>query len=167
MSHHAQGKLNASIRFFLNKITSQPIADCVSKTCNSSTGCVASKPNLSIKNISMKVLVTGGRDFDDQNLVDTTLNRLHNESPIQYLIHGAAKGADQAAGDWARVNNVHEIKCPSDWRRYGRAAGPIRNKSMLDNHRPDLLVAFPGGKGTAHMIELARKAGLKIIHVKE
>jgi len=114
----------------------------------------------------MKVLVTGGRDFDDQNLVDTTLNRLHSESPIHCLIHGGAKGADQAAGDWARVNNVHKIECPSDWRRYGRAAGPIRNKSMLDNHRPDLLVAFPGGKGTAHMIGLARKARIKIIHVK-
>ena len=53
---------------------------------------------------------------------------------------------------------------PADWKRHGRAAGPIRNGEMLKD-RPDLVVAFPGGKGTANMVTQATNAGIEIVLV--
>jgi hypothetical protein len=111
----------------------------------------------------MKVLITGGRDFEDEDLLQQILGRLHSATPFSCLIHGAAKGADQLAGKWATENGVEAIACPADWKRHGRGAGPTRNKQMLEDHKPDLVVAFPGGKGTANMVALAQKAGTKIV----
>lgn len=111
----------------------------------------------------MKVLITGGRDFDDIVLLTETLNRLHTDLSFTCLIHGAAKGADRLAGQWAQDNGVEEIACPADWKRHGRGAGPARNKQMLEVHKPDLVVAFPGGKGTSHMVGLAQKAGTRVV----
>lgn len=115
----------------------------------------------------MRLLITGGRDFDDEHLLKVTLDRLHAESPFTCLIHGAAKGADRLAGQWAQANGVEEVACPADWRRHGRGAGPVRNKLMLEEHKPDLLVAFPGGKGTASMVGIAEKAGLQVVFANE
>lgn len=114
----------------------------------------------------MKVLITGGRDFDDDDLLSETLDRLHAENSFQCLIHGAAKGADRLAAQWAQENGVEEKACPADWRLHGRGAGHVRNKLMLGEHEPDLLVAFPGGKGTAHMVGLAEKAGVRVVLAK-
>ena len=50
----------------------------------------------------------------------------------------------------------------ADWDRHGKAAGPIRNKQMLDEGKPDLVVAFEGGKGTANMIAQAEAAGVRV-----
>ena len=115
----------------------------------------------------MKVLITGGRDFDDVGLLTETLDRLHAETPFACLIHGAAKGADRLAGQWAQNNGVEEIACPANWKLHGRWAGPVRNKLMLEEHQPDLLVAFPGGKGTANMVGLAEKAGTKVVFTEQ
>lgn len=115
----------------------------------------------------MRVLITGGRDFDDETLLNETLDRLHAKTPITCVIHGAAKGADRLAGQWAQANSVEEIVCPADWRRHGRGAGPVRNKLMLEEHNPDLIVAFPGGKGTANMVQPAEKADAKVVFAKE
>jgi len=51
---------------------------------------------------------------------------------------------------------------PADWSRHGKSAGPIRNRQMLIEGRPDIVVAFPGGKGTANMIKQAVEAGVKV-----
>jgi hypothetical protein len=81
------------------------------------------------------------------------------------IISGMAKGADSAAVDWAVVNwcKVHEF--PADWKKYGRAAGAIRNQQMLDEGKPDVVIAFPGGRGTAHMVKIAKAKGVKTIVV--
>lgn len=81
------------------------------------------------------------------------------------IIHGGATGADSAAGDFANVHFCQELCFPADWNKYGMSAGPIRNKQMLDEGCPDLVVAFPGGKGTANMVAQAKKAGIKVIEV--
>ncbi len=115
----------------------------------------------------MKVLITGGRSYADRATVFRELDKLHAETTITVLIHGAATGADTLADSWAKSRGVEVIACPADWSRHGRAAGPIRNKAMLTDHAPELLVAFPGGRGTANMISQARAAGLKIIVIGE
>lgn len=81
------------------------------------------------------------------------------------IIEGGAKGVDSVAYDFAVVNYCQIKEYPADWDKYGKAAGFIRNKQMLDEGKPDLVIAFPGGKGTANMIKLARDAGVEVIEI--
>jgi len=110
----------------------------------------------------MRVLVCGGRDFNDANLVEETLNNIHEENTITNLVHGGARGADTLAGDWANSRGIDVTYCPAKWDLYGKSAGMIRNAYMLTLN-PDLVVAFPGGKGTANMVNLAKKRGVSVI----
>lgn len=110
----------------------------------------------------MRVLVTGGRDFDDIEMIISVLDALHAQHGFTVLIHGDANGADRLCGQWAENRSVAVQACPADWKRYGRGAGPVRNRQMSDE-RPELLVAFPGGKGTADMVRVAAKAGITVI----
>lgn len=113
----------------------------------------------------MRVLITGGRDFDDQDLLERTLDELHSKHSFTTMIHGDASGADRLAGQWAESKGISVEANPADWKKFGRAAGPIRNQQMLDD-KPDLVVAFPGGKGTADMVSRAKKAGLLVVAVE-
>ena len=113
----------------------------------------------------MRVLITGGRSFEKRSLLTEALDRLHQERGITTLIHGAAKGADRLAGEWAESRGIEVIANPAEWRRYGRAAGPIRNKQMLAEHKPDVVVAFPGSTGTANMVSIAEKAGVEVVRI--
>ena len=61
-----------------------------------------------------------------------------------------------------RARDVACTPQPADWKRYGRGAGPARNQAMLVEFNPQLLVAFPGGKGTADMVRRAQKAGVRV-----
>jgi hypothetical protein len=90
-----------------------------------------------------------------------------NWLPQVFIISGAARGADSAAADWSVLNLCPGKEYPADWDTHGRAAGYIRNKQMLKEGKPDLVVAFPGGKGTANMVKLARDAGVEVIEVAE
>lgn len=112
----------------------------------------------------MRILVTGGRDFNDRGLLQSTLDELHDNHCFTLLIHGNARGADRLAGKWAKDRGINVLSCSADWERHGRAAGPIRNRRML-REGPDLVVSFPGGKGTKNMIEVATKAGIDVVEV--
>lgn len=123
----------------------------------------------------MRILVCGGRDFKDHSLVCRTLSGLFPPPtedmdtwlppPDTVIIHGDAPGADRLADGWAIVNWVAIERYPADWKKYGRAAGPIRNQQMIDEGKPDLVIAFPGGRGTADMTRRAKDAGIKILIV--
>ena len=110
-----------------------------------------------------KVLVCGGRDFDDRAALDAALDRLHAQQRFTLVIAGGARGADTMAEQWARDRGIRTRIFKARWSIYGRAAGPIRNARMLRKGRPDLVVAFPGGKGTAGMVALAREAGVEVV----
>lgn len=113
---------------------------------------------------AVRVLVCGGRNYDDRELVRIVLDRIHKETPITAIIHGAAPGADTLAGWWATVNEVSNQDYPADWKKHGKAAGPIRNLQMLTEGRPDMVLAFPGGRGTANMVDQAILAGVVVEH---
>ena len=115
----------------------------------------------------MKVLVCGGRDYDDDVTAFEVLDKIHAETPITAIIHGCAQGADYIAGWWARKNNIPEIRYPAKWGEHGRAAGPIRNQEMLDKEHPDLVVAFPGGRGTDDMKKRALAAKVKLESIQD
>lgn len=113
----------------------------------------------------MRVLVCGGRDFANTAYIWTQLDRLHAENPVTAIIHGGASGADSIAAEWAQTKaGISRYVCHADWDKHGRAAGPKRNARMLE-WKPDLVVAFPGGKGTADMVARAEKAGVRVHRV--
>lgn len=114
----------------------------------------------------MRVLVCGGRNFHDAEFMDEVLNNLYYTHGIDLVISGMARGADTLAVKWAEDMDVQTAKYPADWAKHGNAAGPIRNRKMLDHGKPDLVVAFPGGVGTADMIRQAKRAGVKVMEPK-
>ena len=78
------------------------------------------------------------------------------------IIHGAAAGADAMAGRYARENDIECREFPAEWERYGRSAGYKRNQQMLDEGKPDMVVAFPGGPGTQNMVKISRQQGFEV-----
>lgn len=113
--------------------------------------------------MGLKVLVCGGRDFNDAMTLGSWLGGIHKQHGIDVLIHGGARGADFMAGKFAELIGIPVREYPADWARDGRAAGPIRNSKMLAAEKPDLVVAFAGGRGTADMVEKARRAGIEVL----
>jgi hypothetical protein len=113
----------------------------------------------------MIVLVTGGRAYQNQERVFEVLQRIHTvetEGGIDLLIQGGAEGADKCARLWAASQQVPLATYHAHWASIGKSAGPLRNEWMLEFGQPWLVVAFPGGKGTAHMVKLAEKNGTEV-----
>lgn len=108
----------------------------------------------------MKVIVCGGRLFADRAGLFNYLDHLHRLRRIGELAEGCASGADRFAGEWARFRGVRLCLYPANWREYGKAAGVLRNERMLNQFKPQLVVAFPGGNGTADMVWRAERAGI-------
>lgn len=111
----------------------------------------------------MRLLVCGGRDYDDGVTIFGVLDHLHAQLPAALIIHGAARGADTWAKSWARTRGVPHLPFPADWDQEGRAAGVLRNQRMLEEGKPDQVLAFPGGVGTADMVRRARAAGVPVV----
>ena len=113
----------------------------------------------------MKVLVCGGRDFNDSMTLGSWLGGIHKQGGISLLIHGGARGADFMAAKFAEWAGIPVKEYPADWGEHGKAAGPIRNQQMIDEGKPDKVLAFPGGRGTADIVARARTAGIEVIEV--
>src|SRR5689334_23019946 len=97
--------------------------------------------------MTMRVLVCGGRDYADWEKMDRVLRLVdRTKGPIKTLIHGAARGADSLAAKWSEDTGLaacgEVLAFPADWEKHGRSAGPIRNQQMLDEGRPDMVIAF-------------------------
>jgi len=112
----------------------------------------------------ISVIVTGGRAYADRARVFAVLDAIHAETPIALLRHGCATGADALAQAWAE-EHVPQSYWPADWKKHGNAAGPIRNQAMVDAGA-DLVVAFPGGRGTVDCVRRARKAGIPVKEIE-
>ena|SRR5687768_11150780 len=108
----------------------------------------------------MRVLVCGSRHFEDKDLLNRTLKEIN----IAELIHGCARGADSLAGEYATANDIPQHRYPALWDLHGKRAGPIRNHQMLREGKPDLVVGFlfENSRGTKHMLDIARKAGVPV-----
>lgn len=115
----------------------------------------------------MKVLVCGQRDFTDREYLFRVLDALHAMHKFTAVIHGAARGADTLAHEWASQRGISVVAYPANWTEHGKAAGPIRNSHMLKVENPDFVVAFftdmKNSKGTADMVTKALAAG-KVVH---
>lgn len=125
-----------------------------------------------MKGRPFKVLVCGGRDWTDTEAIRRELTAMVRAGVNVEIVHGAARGADAIAGSIARTLGLEVTEYPANWRLHGPAAGPIRNRLMLET-QPDLVLAFKDGLdrtletgGTEHMIRIALKAGVacRIVH---
>jgi hypothetical protein len=111
----------------------------------------------------MIVLVTGGREYRNTKRLFAVLDRFHAERQFTFLIHGDAAGADHMAHRWCKRRGVQPVAMEALWDTDGNSAGSRRNKRMLDFAKPDLCIAFPGGRGTANMMRLCHEAGVELI----
>lgn len=139
----------------------------------------------------MVVIVCGGRKYANYELVKRVLDDLYAQG-MTVLVSGGCTGADRLARRWAEEQGYAKgpparprvwellpsasypetgkfgqhrcyIEFPALWGTYGRSAGPIRNREMLEETRPDLVVAFPGHRGTADMKEQAKRRNVKVV----
>lgn len=108
-----------------------------------------------------RILVCGGRDYNDR----ATVKKVLDQFDIAELIHGGASGADRLASIYASERKIEQTEYKALWTTHGRAAGPIRNQQMLDQGKPDMVIAFPGGRGTDDMIRRAKSAGVPVLAV--
>lgn len=115
----------------------------------------------------MIVLVTGGRNYSDIDRVFETLDQVDAKTPITRIVVGDARGADEFAAEWTAARCRACVIYKADWLKHGRSAGPRRNQKMLDDSKPSLVVAFPGGSGTADMVSRATKAGVRVMTITD
>lgn len=125
----------------------------------------------------MRVVVFGGRDFDDRRWMYRVLDAVHVDRLITCIIEGEMSGADLLARAWAEDRGVAVDPYPADWdnitrpgavvrrnrrgKLYDAAAGPYRNERMLREGRPEYAIAFPGGRGTRDMMIRCWEYGLE------
>jgi hypothetical protein len=124
----------------------------------------------------VKVLVCGGRSYSSSDAFNWLERNLRDEVAfalgvnvwtLTHIIEGGARGADEGARRWGDSEGVTVMTFPADWKRDGKAAGPIRNAKMLREGKPDVVVAFPGGRGTANMTMQAEGARIPVIRVTD
>lgn len=114
----------------------------------------------------MRVLVCGGRYFDNRDFIWNTLTEWDDSvGGFDVVIHGAATGADSEAMIWAQACGRKHAPFAAEWRKYGKKAGPLRNQRMLDEGKPDMVIAFPGGRGTADMVRRAKAIPIDVVEV--
>lgn len=116
----------------------------------------------------MKVLISGGRKYLNAEAIRAHLALLARFAPRDTVImHGACPtGADALTDRIARELGLLVERYPADWKKHGRAAGPIRNQQMIDEGKPDFAIVFPGGRGTADMLERLKKAKIRLTEVE-
>lgn len=111
--------------------------------------------------LEMKVLVCGDRNWKDKELIRSMIR----DKMPDLVITGGARGADTLAYECCKEDGFTVTKIDADWNKHGKAAGPIRNRKMLDQ-TPDLVLAFHDdlshSKGTLDTVTEARHRGLQV-----
>jgi len=113
----------------------------------------------------MNVIVCGGRAYWDRAKVDDVLDTLNWRCPIKAILQGGATGADELARDWAEARNIKVCTYPAVKKPDGRISWSKSNQRMIDQGKPDLVVAFLGATRTADMVRRARIAGVTLLMI--
>lgn len=110
----------------------------------------------------MKIIVVGGRDYRS-----FTLGKILKLLNPSIVVTGCAHGADHIARDYAKVHNLLLLEFKADWSTHGKAAGPIRNRAMMEAHKDaSFVLAAPGGRGTDSSIKIAKELGIPILRLE-
>ena len=113
----------------------------------------------------MKIVVTGGRGYEDFDMVARVLDSL---DPDEVYVGDCPTGVDAITLQWCQVSKVKRQRFKARWTEFGRAAGPRRNREMLNAAVEDevkILVAFPGGKGTKDCTYAATRLDMIVLRV--
>ena len=110
----------------------------------------------------MKVIIAGSRGIEDYELVKSAVEESGFSEQITAVLSGRARGVDRLGEQWALEQGLEVLPFPAQWKRYGRRAGVLRNKFMVEN--ADALIAIWDGKsrGTKNTIEEAKAKGLRV-----
>ena len=110
----------------------------------------------------MKIIVAGSRGYTNKKKVFRILDAVYKKYPDIEIVTGLARGPDSYGKEWAIENGVPYHEFPAKWDKYGKSAGYKRNQEMAEFS--DVLIAFHlnNSRGTMHMINLAKKHGLKV-----
>lgn len=111
----------------------------------------------------MKCVICGSRSIIDYEIVEKTIKE--SKFTITEVVSGCAAGVDLLGEKWAKQNDIPISKFPAEWEKYGKLAGYIRNKQMVDYVTPDgcVIAVWDGiSKGTVHTIKYAKEKGVKI-----
>lgn len=111
-----------------------------------------------------RAIVCGGRDFRDSLMFDKVMDTLHEKYKFTMIIEGGAAGADDFAKVWAQDRDIMVVEVPANWKK-GKSAGSERNRNMIKKLPNQLVIAFPGGKGTQDMCDVAMGMGTFLIKV--
>lgn len=118
------------------------------------------------KKVMTRVIVCGGRDFVNKELLTESLDKILTEYEDVEIVSGKAAGADTLGEIYATEHGVRCVKFPAEWDKFGKHAGFIRNSQMLQyaQKKTPVVVAFWDGKshGTKHMINIATDGGAKV-----
>ena len=117
----------------------------------------------------MRLVVTGSRHWTDQGPIRGLLEGLLVDHPGLVVHVGDARGVDTVVWEVCRGLGVPVTRYRADWAAHGRAAGPMRNRAMLDAAEPDLVVAFPLGvsRGTMECVRAARERGIEVMMIPD
>lgn len=111
----------------------------------------------------MKTIIAGSRGITVIRLVRQAV--LESKFEITEVVSGAARGVDTLGEQFAKESGIPVTRFPADWTRYGRSAGPIRNRAMAE-YADALIAITTGSRGTASMIALAESHGLRVFVLK-
>ena len=110
-----------------------------------------------------RILICGGRSFSSHEHFHKMIAMVQGQfAPRFCIFEGGANGADRMAQLWAKMNGYPQATMPANWAYYGFGAGTKRNTDMLDFFLPDVVIAMPGGTGTANMVKQSLERGIPI-----
>lgn len=115
----------------------------------------------------MRLLICGSRNWTDRNIIEASFD-MFKEGSIEILINGGARGADSIAESIAISRNIPVKKYKAEWEKFGKSAGYERNKQMLTEGKPDLVIGFiiSNSKGTRNMLDLAENNGVPNLEIR-
>lgn len=136
-----------------------------------------------IKGKFMRLLICGSREWgvlftaftpqernerlEEQELVRLVIEQLNPD----LIIEGGAKGADYEASRVAKELAITFMEFPANWSKWGKRAGMVRNQKMLEDGKPDYILAFhrdiSKSKGTADMIRRAKRNGIPYLLISK
>jgi hypothetical protein len=113
----------------------------------------------------MRIVVCGGRANSARGIVDQELTKLHRRENVTLVSHGCSGAYASAIESWARSQGIAIVRYPPNWELFGQQAESLRNTFMLQDSRPDLVVAFPGGHATSDLVRRAIIADIAVLKV--
>lgn len=123
----------------------------------------------------MIAIICGGRDFTDRRAAFEAITNAHLFLGLTMIVEGGQRtydtrrqvvgGGDYWAYLWAKMNGIPVATEPAEWKRWGKAAGAIRNGVMLRKYQPDIVLGLPGGPGTLDMLAQAKAVDVPALQI--